>query len=52
VILNQAQINGLLLGAMERFNGQKVDYDYIIKSFRVDSETASDLMFIVLLSIL
>jgi phenol 2-monooxygenase len=42
VILNQARINGLLLGAMKRFNGQVVDYDYIVKSVEVDSEAARD----------
>jgi phenol 2-monooxygenase len=42
VILNQARINGLLLGAMKRFNGQVVDYDYAVKSVEVDSKAACD----------
>jgi phenol 2-monooxygenase len=42
VILNQARVNGLLLDAMKRFNGQMVDYDYTVKSVEVDSEAASN----------
>lgn len=42
VILNQARLNGLLLGAMERFNGQKVDYGYSVKEVLVDEESATD----------
>jgi phenol 2-monooxygenase len=42
VILNQARINGLLLEAMGRFNGQEVDYGYTVKNVEVDSEAASD----------
>ncbi|KAE9365138.1 putative phenol 2-monooxygenase [Stipitochalara longipes BDJ] len=42
VILNQARVNGLLLGAMKRFNGQSVDYDYSVKSVEVDSEKVGD----------
>jgi len=42
VILNQARVNGLLLGAMKRFNGQVVDYDYSVKDVQVDSEAAAD----------
>jgi len=42
VILNQARVNGLLLGAMKKFNGQVVDYDYSVKSVVVDSEKAAD----------
>jgi len=42
VILNQARVNGLLLDAMRRFNGQKVEYDYTVKGVSVDSEAASD----------
>jgi len=40
VILNQARINGLLIEAMERYNGQKVDYGYSVKSVHVDDEAA------------
>jgi phenol 2-monooxygenase len=42
VILNQARVNGLLLDAMRRFNGQKVDYNYTVNSVSVDSEAAID----------
>jgi phenol 2-monooxygenase (NADPH) len=42
VILNQARVNGLLLGAMKRFNGQLVDYGYTVTGVEVDSEAASD----------
>ncbi len=42
VILNQARVNGLLLRAMQRFNGQAVDYGYTVKGVEVDSEAASD----------
>jgi len=42
VILNQARINGLLLDAMKRFNGQGVDYGYTVKDVQVDSAKASD----------
>ena len=42
VILNQARVNGLLLGAMKRFNGQAVDYGYTVKGVEVDSEVARD----------
>jgi phenol 2-monooxygenase len=34
VILNQARINGLLLGAMRRFNRQEVDYGYKVLDVR------------------
>ena len=37
VILNQAIMNGFLLKAMERFNGQTVDYGYAVKSVQVNS---------------
>jgi len=43
VILNQARMNGLLLDAMRRFNGQEVDYGYTVKTVNVDSEAAKDL---------
>ena len=42
VILNQARVNGLLLGAMKRFHGQLVDYGYTVTGVEVDSEAASD----------
>ncbi|KAI1611996.1 phenol 2-monooxygenase [Exophiala viscosa] len=42
VILNQARINGLLLEAMQRANGQEVDYGYVVKSVDVDSELVKD----------
>lgn len=42
VILNQARVNGLLIEAMKKFNGQEVDYGYIVKSVDVDNETAKD----------
>lgn len=42
VILNQARLNGLMLGAMEKFNGQKVDYGYSVKEVYVDEESAAD----------
>ncbi|KIW20628.1 hypothetical protein PV08_01204 [Exophiala spinifera] len=40
VILNQARINGLLLEAMRKANGQEVDYGYTVKTVEVDSELA------------
>lgn len=42
LILNQAKINGMLLDAMERFNGQVVDYGASFKHLHVDSEASSD----------
>jgi phenol 2-monooxygenase len=42
VILNQARVNGLLIGAMKRFNGQVVEYNYTVRSVEVDSEAAGD----------
>jgi phenol 2-monooxygenase len=42
VILNQARINNLLIGAMHRFNDQDIDYGYDIKHLEVDSEQAKD----------
>ncbi|MCJ1434802.1 hypothetical protein MMC27_004172 [Xylographa pallens] len=42
VILSQARFNGMLLKAMERFNGQEVDYGYKVLEVRVDEESASD----------
>jgi phenol 2-monooxygenase len=43
VILNQARVNGLLLDAMKRFNGQSVDYGYNVKRVQVDSGMAGDI---------
>lgn len=37
VILNQAIMNGFLLKAMDRFNGQAVEYGYAVKSVQVNS---------------
>lgn len=42
VILNQAGINGLLIEAMQRFNGQGVDYGVTVKYIRVDTAKAKD----------
>jgi hypothetical protein len=42
VILNQARVNGLLLEAMKRANGQDVDYGWTVKGVEVDSEKAKD----------
>lgn len=42
VILNQARVNGLLLNAMNRFNGQRVDYGYNVKGVQVDSRIVGD----------
>lgn len=43
VILNQARINGLLLEAMERFNGQKVDYGHRVLGVEVNVGETNDL---------
>lgn len=42
IILNQAGVNGLLIGAMRKFGGQEVDYGYAVKSVSVDSKLAED----------
>lgn len=42
VILNQARVNGLLLDAMRRFNGQVVDYGHSVTSVEVDQRKALD----------
>ena len=42
VILNQARVNGLLIEAMERLGGQKVDYGYDVESVQVDSTIIED----------
>lgn len=40
VILNQARFNGMLLEAIKRFDGPKVDYGYRVLEVRVDEETS------------
>ncbi|KAE8152359.1 FAD binding domain-containing protein [Aspergillus avenaceus] len=42
VILNQARINGLLIGSMRRFNNQEIDYGYDIKDVKVESQLSTD----------
>lgn len=42
IILNQARINGLLLGDMRRCNRQAVDYGYTVKSVRVEDGEVGD----------
>lgn len=42
VILSQAKVNGMLLEAMKRFNGQEVDYGYKVLEVKVDEEKADD----------
>lgn len=42
VILNQARVNGILLDAMKRFNGQTVDYGYKVLGVTVNEEIAND----------
>lgn len=42
VILSQARFNGMLLKAMNSFNGQEVDYGYKILEVEVDEEKAND----------
>ena len=44
VILNQARMNGLMLGAMEKLSGgrQKIDYGYEVKSLEVDEGKVGD----------
>jgi phenol 2-monooxygenase len=42
VILNQARINGLLIGLMEKYNGQKIDYGYNVTNVEVDSTASGD----------
>lgn len=42
IIKNQAQLNGILMDAMRRFNGQEVDYGYSVKSVKIDSAAAAD----------
>jgi phenol 2-monooxygenase len=42
VILNQAKVNGFLIDAMRRWNGQEIDYGYVVKDVKVDSAAAGD----------
>ena len=42
VILNQARINGLLIGAMRRWNGQGILYGYTVTSVAVDADVKDD----------
>lgn len=42
LILSQARVHDMLLGAMKRFNGQDVDYGYRVQSVKVDEEKAKD----------
>ena len=42
VILGQARVHDMLLGAMKRFNGQEVDYGYTVLQVKVDEEKAKD----------
>lgn len=42
VILNQAKVNGFLIDAMKRWNGQEIEYGYVVKDVKVDSSIADD----------
>ena len=42
VMLSQARIHGLMLKAMEEFNGQEVDYGYKVLEVNVDEEKADE----------
>ncbi|KAI9930611.1 hypothetical protein MW887_011365 [Aspergillus wentii] len=42
VILNQARINGLLIGLMKELNGQEIDYGYDVTSVKVDEGKSKD----------
>jgi phenol 2-monooxygenase len=42
VILNQARINGLMLGAMKKHNGQEVEYGKKVLGVRVDISLGED----------
>ena len=42
IILGQARLQEMLLGAMERFNGQGVDYGYQVLQVKVDKDKAND----------
>ncbi|KUJ06289.1 putative phenol 2-monooxygenase [Mollisia scopiformis] len=42
LILSQARVHDMLLGAMKRFNDQDVDYGYRVQSVKVDEEKGKD----------
>ena len=42
VILNQARVNGILIEAMRKWNGQEIDYGYLVKGVDLDSKSISD----------
>lgn len=42
VILNQARLNGMLIGEMKRSNSQEIDYGYLVKSVEVDEAASSN----------
>ena len=42
LILSQARVHDMLLGAMKRFNGQGVDYGYRVLQVKVDKEKANE----------
>jgi len=42
LILSQARVHDILLGAMKRFNGQDVDYGYTVLQVKVDEEKANE----------
>jgi len=42
VILNQARVNNLLIGAMQEFHGQEISYGFAVKSVEVDASAAWD----------
>jgi phenol 2-monooxygenase (NADPH) len=42
VILNQARLNGMLIGEMRRSNSQEIDYGYLVKSVEVDEVASSN----------
>lgn len=43
VILNQARLNGLLIGEVERASGRGIEYSRTVKEVRVDETAAEDL---------
>lgn len=42
IILNQARMNGLLLGLMKKHNDQEVDYGYKVLGVKIDAASAKD----------
>lgn len=42
VILNQARVNDLLIGAMRRFGGPEIDYGYEVRGVVVDESVVAD----------